>query len=93
MAKVDLTNVPDNQRVTLTLSNVNGSFSPSPLTPVFGWCHEQHAISQRQRHQATKARSGKATDGSNLKFDLNTSGSLDAIGASKVKATSGMTSP
>ncbi len=89
---VDLTNVPDNQRVTLTLGNVNGSFNPSPLSLGFlvGDVNGSRSVNASDI-SAMKARSGKTTDGSNFKFDLDVSGSLNVLDVSKVKTTSGLT--
>ena len=92
---VTLTNVPDNQRATVTLDNVNGSsFTAPPLSLGFLVGDVNNTLSVNSSDiSAVKARSGQTTDGSNFKFDLNFSGGVNSSDISAVKARSGLTLP
>ena len=91
---VTLTNVPDNQRATVTLGNVNGSPNPLSLSLGFlvGDVNNTRSVNSSDI-SAVKARSGQTTDGSNFKFDLNFSGGVNSSDISVVKARSGLTLP
>ena len=92
---VTLTNVPDNQRATVTLGNVNGSLFNAPslsLGFLIGDVNNTRSVNSSDI-SAVKARSGQTTDGSNFKFDLNFSGGVNSSDISAVKARSGLTLP
>ena len=93
---VTLTNIPDNQRATVTLGNVNGSFNPNPpslsLGFLIGDVNNTRSVNASDI-SAVKARSGQTTDGSNFKFDVNATGSVNSSDISAVKARSGLTLP
>ena len=87
---IPLTNVPDNQRVTITLVNVNGSANPPPVSLGFlvGDVNNSRSVDPADL-SGVKARSGQTTDLSNFKFDVNASGAINSSDISGVKARSG----
>ena len=87
---VTLTNVPDNQRVTLAVSNVNGSVTTPPVSLGFliGDVNNTRKVDANDV-SATKARSGQTTTALNFQFDVNASGVVSAADISAVKARSG----
>lgn len=91
---VTLTNIPDNQRATVSLVNVNGSVSPSPLSLGFlvGDVNNTRSVNSSDI-SGVKARSGQTTDSANFKFDLNATGSINSSDISAVKARSGLSLP
>lgn len=91
---VTLTNVPDNQRLTITLSNVNGTTNVPPVSMGFlvGDVNNTRSVNSADSSQV-KARSGQAVDATNFWFDLNATGSINAADVSAVKARVGMVMP
>ena len=91
---VTLTAVPDNQRATITLSNVNGSVSVAPLSMGFlvGDVNNSRSVNSSDI-SGVKARSGQTTTAANFRFDLNTSGSINSSDISAAKARSGLVLP
>lgn len=91
---VTLTNVPDNQRVSVTLTNVNGSVNPSPVSIGFlvGDTNNTRSVNSSDI-SGVKARSGQTTTALNFKFDVNASGFVNSSDISAVKARSGLTLP
>ena len=91
---VTLTNVPDNQRVTVTLSGVNGSINPPPAAIGFlvGDVNNTRSVNSSDI-SSVKARSGQATTALNFKFDVNATGAVNSSDISAVKARSGLTLP
>ena len=87
---VTLTNVPDKQRLTITLSNVNGIPNVSPVSMGFlvGDVNNTRAVSAVDISQV-RARSGQTANATNFRFDLNASGSINAADVAAVKARSG----
>ncbi len=89
---VSLTNVPDNRRVTVSLTSVNGT----PQTPsasigfLVGDVNGTRTVNASDI-SAVKARSGQAASATNFKFDLNATGAINASDISAVKARSGLT--
>ena len=88
---VTLTNVPDNRRVTVTLTNVNGSVNPPPISVGFlvGDVNNTQSVSQNDV-SSVKARSGQTTTAANFKFDVNASGAINASDISTVKTRSAL---
>lgn len=91
---VNLTNVPETQRVTITLTNVNGSVNPSPVSLGFlvGDVNNTRSVNASDI-SGVKARSGQTATGANFKFDVNTSGAVNFSDISAVKARSGLVLP
>ena len=91
---VALNNIPDNQRVSVSLLNVNGSSSPPPVSVNFltGDVNNTRSVNSSDI-SGLKARSGQATTGANFRFDLNASGAINSSDISTVKARSGLTLP
>lgn len=91
---VAVTNVPDMQRVTITLVNVNGTPAPFPITMGFliGDVNNSRSVNSSDI-SSVKARSGQLTTGANFLFDLNTTGGINSSDISTVKARSGLTLP
>ena len=89
---VTLTGIPDRQRVTVTLSNVNGVATAFPASIGFlvGDVNGTRAVNASDISGA-KARLGQATNAQNFKFDVNASGEISASDISAVKARSGLT--
>ena len=89
---VTLTGIPDNKRVTVTLTNVNGIVIPFAASMGFlvGDVNGSRTISASDI-SAVKARSGQSTDALNFKFDVNASGTINSSDISAVKARSGLT--
>ena len=91
---VKLTVVADNQRVTVTLSNVNGAVTPPPANIGFlvGDLNNTRSVNSSDI-SGVKARSGQSTTTANFKFDVNATGAIDSSDISAVKARSGLTLP
>lgn len=89
---VTLTGVPDNKRVTVTLTNVNGE--PIPFSASVGFMigdvNSTRSVNSSDV-SGVKARSGQATDASNFRFDVNATGTVNSSDISAVKARSGTT--
>ena len=90
---VTLTNVPDRQRVTVSLSGVNGSDS---ATATMGF-HVGDVSNSRAVNASdiggVKARIGQPVNGTTARFDINASGTIDGSDVSAVKARSGQVLP
>ena len=91
---VTLTGVSDNQRVTVTLTNVNGSANPGPVSMGFlvGDVNNTRSVNSSDI-SGVKARSGQPTTTLNFKFDINASGAVNSSDISAVKARSGSVLP
>lgn len=91
---VTLTNVPDNQRVTVSLGNVNGTLNVPPVSLglLVGDVNNSRSVNSSDI-SAVKARSGLVTDATNFRFDVNASGAINASDISAVKARSGLVLP
>jgi hypothetical protein len=88
--RVALTNVPDNQRVTIALVNVNGGVTPPAVSMGFliGDVNNTRAIGSSDV-SAVKARSGQPASALNFQFDLNATGAITAADIAAAKARSG----
>lgn len=84
---VNLTNIPDNQRVTVSLVNVDGVFTPSPVSLGFllGDVSNSRAIDAADL-SAIKARSGQTVSQTNYGYDLSLSGVITASDIAAIKA-------
>ena len=91
---VTLTNVPDNQRVTVTLANVNASVNPPAVSIGFlvGDVNNTRSVNSSDI-SAVKARSGQPTTALNFQFDVNATGAINSSDISAVKARSGLVLP
>ena len=87
---VTLTDIPDNQRVTVTLSDVNGPGFGTSVSIAFLVGDVNGSLSVNASDiSAIKARTSQAIDVSKFRFDLNASGAIDASDVSAAKARSG----
>ena len=91
---VTLTGIPDNQRVTVTLTNVNGVATAFPVSIGFlvGDVNNTRSVNSSDI-SGVKARSGQTTTSLNFNFDVNTTGAVNSSDISAVKARSGLTLP
>ena len=89
---VTLTAIPDNKRVTVTLTNVNGVVTPFSASIGFlvGDANGNRSVNSSDI-SGVKARSGQPTDSLNFRFDVNASGAVNSSDISAVKARSGLT--
>ena len=89
-----LTAIPDNQRLTVSLSGVNGSATSVQAAIGFsvGDANNTQSVNSSDI-SGVKARSGQATTAANFKFDVNISGAINSSDISAVKARSGLTLP
>ena len=93
---VSLTGIPDNTRVKISLTNVNGSFSVSAsagflvgdVDPLGGSRSVDTADID-----AIKGVSGQTTNGTNFRYDLNLSGAITAADILAAKGRDGLTLP
>ncbi len=91
---VTLTAVPDNSRVTVTLTSVNSI--PTPFAASMGFLIGDVNTTRSVNSSdisGVKARSGQATTSLNFRFDVNATGAINASDISAVKARSGLTLP
>ena len=89
---VTLSGINDRDRVTVSLTNVNGAGVDVSVSLGFlvGDVNSSGAIDPRDL-SAIKARAGQRADTSNFWFDLNLSGSVTASEVAAVKARVGQT--
>ncbi len=86
---VNLTGVPQNQRLTVSVTGVNGVLDASAsLGFLVGDVNNTRSVNSSDI-SGVKVRSGQATDATNFKFDLNASGAINSTDISAVKARSG----
>jgi len=93
---VTLTGVADNNRVAISLTNLNGLGGSSSATIALGFLVGD--INNSRSVNATdisgiKARSGQGATPANFRFDLNASGGVNATDIAAVKARSGLVLP
>lgn len=92
-AVVTIGGLPDNQRVTISLANVNGSGNFSvAMGFLIGDVNGTGSVNSSDI-AGVKARSGQTTDAANFRFDLNATGTISSSDISAVKARSGLTLP
>ena len=91
---VTLTNIPDNQRITVTLSDVNGpGFSRAvSLGFLVGDVNGTKTVNASDI-SALKARTAQSLNLSNFQFDLNASGIVDGVDIIAAKLRSGRAVP
>lgn len=86
---VTLSSLPDIQRTTVALANVNGSVSPPPVSVSFliGDVNNSGAVNSADI-SAIKVRAGELATSANFRFDLNASGEISVrdIGLAKERA-------
>ena len=87
-----LTDVPDNRRVTVSLTAVNGTMlSPSAsIGFLVGDVNGTRTVNSSDI-SGVKARSGQSTNATNFRFDVNATGAINSSDISTVKARSGLT--
>ena len=86
--RVTLTGVTDNQRVTVSLANINGiqnATASASMGFLVGDVNNSRSVNPGDV-SSVKARSGQATTAANFKFDIDTSGSVNASDIAAVKA-------
>ena len=90
---VTLTGVPENRRVKIVLSGINGSFDTTvSLGFLVGDVNGSRAVNSSDI-SGVKARSGQAVDANNFRFDVNATGVINSSDISTVKARSGLVLP
>ena len=91
---VTLAGVPDNKRVSITLSQVNGLLDVPAVSMGFlvGDVNSTRSANSSDI-SSVKARSGQTTLAASYLFDLNASGAINSSDISAVKARSGLTLP
>ena len=90
---VTLANATDMQRVTVSLTGVNGTTNASAsIGFLLGDVNNSRSVNSSDI-SAVKMRSGQSTTATNFKFDVNTSGTIDSSDVSIVKARSGFMLP
>ena len=91
---VTLTGVPDNQRATISVTNINAAAINASASMGFlvGDVNNTRSVNSSDI-SAVKARSGQSTTAFNFLFDVNASGAIDLSDVSAVKARSGLTLP
>jgi hypothetical protein len=88
---VTLAGIADNQRVTLTLDNVNGIPSPYAVSLGFlvGDVNGSGAVNASDI-SGIKARLNQSAGAANFKLDVNVTGTVNAVGLTAVKSRSGL---
>jgi hypothetical protein len=86
-------NIPDNQRVTVTLTGING-FSTANVSMGFmlGDFNSSRSVGANDI-SAVKSRSGQRVTSQNFMFDVNASGTISAADVAAVKTRLGTTLP
>lgn len=89
---VTLTGLPDNQRLTVALSNVNvaGANASASMGFLQGDVNNSGSVNSSDI-SGVKSRAGQTADATNFKFDVNASGAINSSDISSVKARSGLT--
>ena len=93
--RVTLTGITDNQRVTISLANINGiqnATASASLGFLVGDINNSRSVNASDII-GLKARFGQTTAAANFKFDVNASGSVNASDISAVRVRSGLALP
>ena len=91
--RVTLTGIPDNKRVMISLSGVNGLASASaPIGFLVGDISGSRSVNASDI-SAVKAHLNQTADGSNFRSDVNANGTISSADVSAVKARSGLVMP
>ena len=88
---VNVTGIPDNKRLTISLAQVNGAIDVSASLGFLVGDVNNTRTTTASDISAMKALSGQATTGVSFLFDVNASGAVNAADISAVKARSGLT--
>ena len=87
---VNLPSVPNNSRVLIALTGVNGNVgAATAIGFLVGDVNNTRSVNSSDI-SGVKARSGQATTALNFMFDLNLSGAINSSDISTVKAQSGL---
>ena len=90
---VTLPTVPDNSRVLITLTGVNGTIDATAAVGfLVGDVNNTRSVNSSDI-SGVKARSGQSTTALNFKFDVNASGAINSSDISAIKARSGLVLP
>ena len=90
---VTLTAIPDNKRVVVMLTGVNGNLSVSaPVGFLVGDVNNTQSVNASDV-SGVKARAGQLTTALNYRFDVNADGAVNSADISTTKARSGLTLP
>ena len=89
---VTLTGIPNNKRVTVSLTNVNGlgQTQSASIGFLIGDASNDRAVNVIDVN-AVRARSGQPVTATNFRFDFDASGSINVIDVNAVRARSGTT--
>ena len=87
---ITLTNISDNQRLMVTLTNVAGAVSLPPVSMGFlvGDVNNSRTVNSSDV-STVKARAGQTTNTANFLYDINASGSINSSDISTIKARAG----
>lgn len=89
---VTLTGIPDNKRVAISLTGVNGILDVPPVAMGF---LEGDVDNNRSNNSSdvsqVKARSGQTSNGASFQFDIDATGTINSSDISRAKARSGLT--
>lgn len=91
---VNLTGIPNNKRVTVSLSNVNGAGISAAASVGFlvGDVNNSRGVASNDI-LLVKGKSGQTTDITNFRFDLNANGGISSTDILLVKGSSGLSIP
>ena len=92
--QVTLTDIPDNRRVTITLTNINGSSLGGAASIGFlvGDLNASYSVNASDI-SGVKAQLNQAATATNYRANVSASGTISAADVSAVKARSGLTLP
>ena len=90
---VTVTGIPDNKRMTISLSQVNGALPVSVSMGFLAGDINNSGSVNASDISSVKARSGQAATAATFVYDVNASGAINSADISLVKARSGLTLP
>ena len=90
---VTLVGIPDNTRVKVTLTNVNGAAGAFAAVGFLAGDVNGSGRVNAGDIAGVKARKGQTADVGNFRFDVNASGAIDASDERMVKARAGLGLP